>query len=169
MTTNSQGKVHRVYIDATIPSYLVSRPSRAAKTAERQRITREFWQDTRFEFILSNYVINEISMGNSVQAADRQQAVEDLSVVIVENTDRAFAQHLVDQGALPQVAFTDAVHIAVSVIRAIPYLATWNFAHLANPHTQPKIQQVCHDAGFSTPCIDTPEAIMEDISCMMKF
>lgn len=162
--TNSQGEKYRVYIDATIPSYLVSKPSRAAKTAERQRITREFWQDTRFEFILSNYVINEISMGDSAQATDRQRSVESLSIVIVENADRAFAQHLVDQGALPQVAFTDAVHVAVSAIHAIPYLATWNFAHLANPHVRPKIQQVCRDAGFLTPRIDTPEAIMEELS-----
>ena len=164
MMTNSQEKMYQVYIDATIPSYLVSNPSRVAKTAERQRITRAFWQDSRFEFILSNYVVNEISVGDSAQAADRQQAVEGLRIVIVENTDRAFAQHLVDQGALPEVAFTDAVHIAVSAIHAIPYLATWNFAHLANPRTIPKIQQVCHDAGFSTPRIDTPEAIMEELS-----
>ena len=164
MTTDSQEEKHCVYIDATIPSYLVSNPSRVAKTAERQRITRTFWQDSRFEFILSNYVVNEISVGDSAQATDRQQAVEGLRIVIVENTDRAFAQHLVDQGALPEVAFTDAVHIAVSAIHAIPYLATWNFAHLANPRTIPKIQRICHDAGFSTPCIDTPEAIMEELS-----
>ncbi len=169
MTTHSQEKKYLAYIDATIPSYLVSNPSRVPKIAEWQRITREFWQDTRFEFILSNYVIAEISMGDNAQAAERQQVVEDIGIVIVENADRAFAQHLVDQGALPQVAFTDAVHIAVSAIRTIPYLATWNFAHLANPHTKPKIQQVCHDAGFSVPRIDTPEAIMEELSCMTKF
>ena len=129
-----------------------------------KKITHEFWQDTRFEFILSDYVIDEISAGNTAQAADRQQVVEGLSIVIVENADLAFAQHLVDQGALPQVAVIDAVHIAVAAIRAIPYLATWNFAHLANPRTKPKIQQVCHNAGFSTPCIDTPELIMEELS-----
>ena len=134
------------------------------KTAERQKITRAFWQDSRFEFILSNYVINEISVGDNDQATDRQQVVEGLRIVIVESADRAFAQHLVDQGALPEVAFTDAVHIAVSAIHAIPYLATWNFAHLANPRTIPKIQQVCHNAGFATPRIDTPEAIMEELS-----
>lgn len=164
MTTNSQKEDPRVYIDATIPSYLVSRPSRAVKTAERQRITRQFWQDTRFEFVLSNYVIAEISMGDSEQALHRQRAVEGLSLVIVQNSDRAFAQHLVDQGALPQIAFTDAVHIAVSAIRAIPYLATWNFAHLANPYTRPKIEQVCRNAGLAMPCIDTPATILEKLS-----
>ena len=53
MATPSQAEKHRIYIDATIPSYLVSNPSRVDKTAERQEITRAFWQDSRFEFILS--------------------------------------------------------------------------------------------------------------------
>ena len=163
MTTNSQEERSRVYIDATIPSYPVSRPSRAVKTAERQRVTRQFWQDPRFEFVLSNYVITEISMGNSEQALHGRRAVEGLSLVIVQSSDRVFAQHLVEQGALPQIAFTDAVHIAVSAIRAIPYLATWNFAHLANPHTRPKIEQVCRNAGLAMPCIDTPETILEEL------
>ena len=164
MKIDSQEKTYRVYIDSTIPSYLVSNPSRVAETADRQRITRQFWQDTRFEFVLSNYVITEISIGDSEQALHRRQAVEGLNLVIVQSFDRAFAQHLVDQGALPQIAFTDAVHIAVSAIHAIPYLATWNFAHLANPHTRPKIEQICRDAGFSTPRIDTPEVILEELS-----
>lgn len=162
MKTNSQGESRLTYIDATIPSYLVSTPSRSPETAERQKITREFWQDTRFEFILSDYVIDEISMGDSEQAADRQRAVEGLSILVVQNADRALAQRSVDQRALPQIAFTDAVHIAVAARRAIPYLATWNFAHLANPHTRPKIGQVCRDAGYSPPRIDTPEAILEE-------
>ena len=163
MAINSQEDRHRVYIDATIPSYLVSRPSQVPNTAERQRITRTFWEDTRFEFILSDYVVDEISIGNRDQAANRRQAVGDIGLVVVQNTDRVFAQHLVDRGALPQIAFTDAVHIAVTAIRAIPYLATWNFAHLANPHTRPKIEQVCRAAGFSIPRIDTPEVIMEEL------
>ena len=112
MKTNSQGESRLTYIDATIPSYLVSRPSRAPETAERQKITREFWQDTRFEFILSDYVIGEISIGNRDQATDRLRAVECLSILVVRNADRVLAQRLVDQGALPQIAFTDAVHIS---------------------------------------------------------
>ena len=72
MTTNTEEKEkYRVYIDAMIPSYLVAPLSRDPRIAEWQRITREFWQDTRFEFVLSDYVIDEISAGDRSQAADR--------------------------------------------------------------------------------------------------
>lgn len=157
MTTHPQEDKHRVYIDAMIPSYLVAPLSRDPKIAEWQRITREFWQDTRFEFVLSDYVIEEISSGDRSQAADRLQAVAGLTVVIVQDLELEFARQLVVQRAIPENAFTDAVHVVVAAIHDTHYLATWNFTHLANLNTQSKIEQVCRDAGYSLPRIDTPE------------
>ena len=162
MTTNSQEEKHRVYIDAMIPSYLVAPLNRDPKIAEWQRITREFWRDSRFEFVLSNYVMDEISMGDRNQAANRMQAVAEIPVIVVRHFDLAFAEQLIYQKALPQGALTDAVHIAVTARRAIPYLATWNFTHLANSSTRSKIEQICHHAGYSPPRIDTPEVILEE-------
>lgn len=164
MATHSQENRHRVYIDATIPSYLVSNPSQVPKTAERQRITQAFWEDTRFEFILSDYVVDEISVGNREQAANRQRAVEGLTIVVAASLELDFARLLVAEKALPHNAFTDAVHIAVATTHNIHFLATWNFAHLANPHTKPKIEQICRNAGYTPPCIDTPEVILEELS-----
>ena len=163
MMTNSQGEGHRVYIDAMIPSYLVAPLSRDPKIAEWQRITREFWQDPRFEFVLSDYVINEISIGDRGQAADRLQAVTGLTLVIVQDLELEFAEQLVVQKAIPENAFTDAVHVAVAATHNTRYLATWNFTHLATADTRSKIEQVCCDVGYSPPRIDTPEAILEAI------
>ncbi|RKU38490.1 hypothetical protein C6496_06695 [Candidatus Poribacteria bacterium] len=162
MATDPQTGKHRVYIDAMIPSYLVAPLSRDPKIAGWQRITREFWQDTRFEFVLSDYVIDEISSGDASQAANRLQAVAKVPVVVVRHFDLVFAEQLIHQKAIPHGALTDAVHIAVTARRAIPYLATWNFTHLANANTRSKIEQVCRDAGYAPPRIDTPEAILEE-------
>lgn len=158
---NTSDERHQVYIDATVPSYLVAPLSQDLKIAEWQRITRQFWQEPRFEFILSDAVVGEISLGNRNQAQARVSAVSGLTVLRVQDFDRAFAQHLVDCGALPQKAFTDAVHIAVAASHAIPYLATWNFTHLANPHSRLKIEQVCREAGYSPPRIDSPMVISQ--------
>ena len=158
---NTSDERHQVYIDATVPSYLVAPLSRDLKIAEWQRITHQFWQEPRFEFILSDAVVGEISLGNRNQAQARLSAVSGLTVLRVQDFDRAFAQHLVARGALPQKAFTDALHIAVAASHAIPYLATWNFTHLANPHSRLKIEQVCREAGYSPPRIDSPMVISQ--------
>ena len=75
--------VFTVYVDSTIPSYLVSRSSRVPRTSEWQRITREFWHDKRFDFVLSDLVITEVSIGDRTQAIDRLKAIEGLAVVDV--------------------------------------------------------------------------------------
>lgn len=151
----------RVYIDATVPSYLIARQSSDPKIAERQKITREFWNDNRFELILSDYVIDEIEEGNKVQAAKRLQAVKGFPRLRVKKLDLDFAKELVNRKAMPGKALIDAVHVAVAARNTIPYLATWNFTHLANPHTRPKIEGICIDAGYLPPCVDSPKAILE--------
>ena len=62
------------------------------KLRNDQRITREFWQDTRFEFILSDYVVEEISVGNREQAENRQLVVEGLNVVVATSPELDFAR-----------------------------------------------------------------------------
>ncbi len=82
----------------------------------------------------------------------------------VLDLERSFAQQLIIGKAIPETALADAVHVAVTAIHAIPYLATWNFAHLANPKTIPIIERVCREAGYSPPCIASPQAILEELS-----
>ena len=151
----------RVYIDATIPSYLVARQSNDPKVAEWQRITCKFWSDNRFEFILSDFVIDEIEDGDKTQADKRLQVVNGLSCLLVEELDRDLAKQLVDHKAIPEKAFIDAVHVAVAARNAVPYLATWNFTHLANLQTRPQIERICSNAGYPPPYIDSPKAILE--------
>ena len=153
MATHSLKDRYRVYIDAMIPSYLVAPLSRDPKIAEWQRITREFWQDPRFEFVLSDYVIDEISIGDRKQVANRLQAVASVPVIVVRHSDLTFAEQLIHQRALPQGAFTDAVHIAIAASRAIPYLATWNFAHLANRNVRSKVEQICQMRVIRLPAL----------------
>ena len=163
MENNSLRGAYQVYIDATIPSNLVARPSQDPKIAEWQRITREFSQDARFEFILSDIVIDEILAGNKEQAASRLQVVEGFTVIVAASLELEIAGYLIAQNAIPQSAFIDALHVAIAATHNIPYLATWNFAHLANTYTRPIIEQVCREAGYSVPRVDSPKAIMEEL------
>jgi hypothetical protein len=52
-----------VYIESSVISYLVARPSRDVVVATRQAITEVWWQNQRveFELFVSSLVIQEIS------------------------------------------------------------------------------------------------------------
>ena len=83
-------------------------------------------------------------------------------IIVVRHLDLTFAEQLIDQKALPQGAFADAVHIAVAARRAIPYWQRGNSHTLANSNIRSKVEQICHHSGYLPPCIDTPEVILEE-------
>ena len=121
MLTYPQKKhiVFTVYVDSTISSYLVSRPSRVPRTSEWQRITREFWHDKRFEFVLSDLVITEISIGDRTEVVDSLKAIEGLTVVDVLDLERALAPQLITGKAISEIALADAVHKRVIRLPAL--------------------------------------------------
>ena len=63
----------KLYLETTIPSYLVSKPSRDLITAAHQQITHEWWE-TRladFEIYISQFVLDEAGAGDFDAAAKR--------------------------------------------------------------------------------------------------
>jgi hypothetical protein len=73
--------VETVYIETTIVSYLVSRPSRDLIVAGHQQLTREWWETRRSKFacFISDVVLDEARDGDAQQAALRLQAIEGLN------------------------------------------------------------------------------------------
>lgn len=55
-----------VYLETTIPSYLVARPSRDLIVAAHQQITHDWWCDARehFDIYISEAVLTEIRLSD---------------------------------------------------------------------------------------------------------
>ena len=65
----------KVYIETTIPSYLVSRPSRDLVPAAHQEITRLWWEKRRadFDLFVSEPVLKEAAAGDELMAQKRME------------------------------------------------------------------------------------------------
>lgn len=65
-----------VYIETSVVSYLVARPSREPVTAWRQQLTHEWWVERRglFACVISQEVIAEALEGDVSMAAKRMEA-----------------------------------------------------------------------------------------------
>lgn len=74
----------------------------------------------------------------------------------------ALAQFLVSDGAVPQEATVDALHVALAAVNGVDYLLTWNCRHLANATLRVRFEAVLNTAGHACPIICTPEELMED-------
>ena len=60
----------RVYVEPTVVSYLVARPSNNLVLAARQEASRQLWENyaDRFEFVISSVVRDEIRQGDATAA-----------------------------------------------------------------------------------------------------
>ncbi|MGO4881664.1 MAG: hypothetical protein ACLP59_12680 [Bryobacteraceae bacterium] len=73
----------KVYLETTIPSYLVGRLSRDLLVAAHQQITRDRWELRRSEFDLyvSEFVLDEVRAGDQRIAAQRLDLVRDVPIL----------------------------------------------------------------------------------------
>lgn len=151
-----------VYLETTIPSYLTAWRSPELVMAARQQITREWWDNRRFDFDLyvSQLVIDEASAGDPVAAARRLEVLEGIPLLSAHDEIDILADALLEELQLPDRAAADALHIALAVVNGIDFLLTWNCTHIANAALRPVIQYVCRSRGHESPVICTPEELM---------
>ena len=151
-----------VYVETTIVSYLTAWLSRDLIRAAHQQITQEWWQHRRldFEIFVSEFVINEASLGDKVAAEKRLEALEGILLLDVNLEVEQLAKSLISNKALPAKSVTDALHISVAAVHGIDYLLSWNCKHIANAEMQKIIGKICQENGYNCPIICTPEELL---------
>jgi predicted nucleic acid-binding protein len=153
-----------VYLETTLISYLVARPSRDLLVAAHQQATQDWWADRRGQFAcyVSQAVIDEASLGDPGEVEKRMAAIAALPVLAVNEEAEALAEAILSSKAMPPRATRDAAHVAVAAVHEIDYLLTWNCRHLANAQIMRRISMVCDCLGHRMPIICTPEELMGD-------
>jgi hypothetical protein len=150
-----------LYLESTIPSYATARESKDVIKAARQTMTRLFWEYERqnYELVVSQYVIDECSLGDPEAAQKRLDFLSGLPVL--EKSEKVEELAVVYQKLLgvPERAKTDCFHLAICVIAKIHFLLTWNCTHLGiNAYL--KVREHNEKHGFWTPLLVTPENLI---------
>ena len=151
-----------VYLETSIISYLVARPSRDLVTAARQELTREWWGQRRalFNIYVSEAVIAEARVGDSDAAARRLAILTDLPLLEITPAVTRLAGALAKALRLPKQAAADAVHVATAACHGMEFLLTWNSTHIANAELRPTIDEVSRNNGYTPPILCTPDELM---------
>ena len=160
----------KVYIETTVVSYLVARPSNDVTVFDRQQATRRLWEEysDAFEFVTSEIVLGEVERGDPRESQRRTTLLDGLSELRLSPEAAAFAHKLIDAGAVPLQFLPDAQHIAIAVVHSIEYLVSWNYKHIVNETKRQYIKDVCLTAGYQPTTLCTPEALIEEIQMKEK-
>jgi hypothetical protein len=87
-------------------------------------------------------VTEEAGKGNSFAAARRLKALKDIPLAINEEVI-GLSEMFIQARALPSKAIGDSLHISLCAVHGIDFLLTWNYRHIDNAETKPKIRKIC--------------------------
>lgn len=154
----------KLYIETTVVSYFVSRPSRDLLVAGHQEATRELWPrlTTVYDAYVSALVYEEASKGEPEQAAGRLAAIRPFRMLDIDEETRTLAERILSGKGIPREYPEDALHIAAAAVNGLDAVVTWNFAHLANPFTRMLVRQIVQNEGYVCPEICSPEELPEN-------
>src|SRR5690606_29830327 len=142
-----------VYVETSIVSYLRQRPSAQLVAATRQLLTHRWWNHDRqnYQLVVSQYVVDEASSGDSALARDRLKALNGIPRLPHDPEGPRIAREIMATGVLPPKAQVDALHIASVADHRGRYLLTWNCKHNANAKILPRIHSVLSGLGIPIP------------------
>ena len=115
-----------VYIETTVVSYLVAKPSRDLVLAAHQEVTRDWWDNQRplYDCVTSAETLREASAGDPLAAAERLKALAGFPLIEIGSEVEAAALSFLETGAIPETMRADAIHLAAASHAGADYLLT---------------------------------------------
>ena len=152
----------RIYLETSLISYVVGRPSRDLITQANQELTREWWEMERqkYELFISELVVREAEVGDPSAVRSRLTLVAPLPRLSTPREVELLAPVLLRAAGLSSNAATDALHMALAAVHGMQYLLTWNCKHIANAVIRRAVERQCIAAGYDPPVICTPQELM---------
>lgn len=151
-----------VYIETSVVSYVVARPSQNPLSRSRQHTARLWWEHRRpwTNCYISELVLDEAADGDAEMARLRMDALAGLERLPISLRTLELASAFLATGALSHVASDDAVHLAVATEYGMDFLLTCDTRHLANPHILKRLQREARLHGWELPMVCTPEQLI---------
>lgn len=153
----------RLYLETTIPSYLVARRSALARISTDQQTTQDWWDFRRheYELFVSAVVMREAARGDAEFAGKRLAVLAGIPLLADTPESDALAGRLLMGDIIPPAAAPDAFHIALAAVHRMEYLLTWNCAHIHNLKLERRIAAACQSLGCECPLICSPAELLE--------
>ena len=155
-----QSSLPTVYLDTSVLCALHYKAG-TVHGLHQATATREWWDNERKYFRLYTSAVAERELyqgsylGQEAAIAEARRLV--YLPVTKEVDERALGYR--DSGLIPRNKEADALQLALANMYEVDYLMTWNYAHLANPQVQARLQESNRRQGLWTPWLVSPETI----------
>ena len=151
----------KVYLDTTIPSYIIAKPSRDIILLSHQELTKEWWKESKdnYELFISDIVVIEVEEGDKDYAKKRRDLLSGITVLENNSEIEVLVKQYMNHFHFPDKLYRDMYHVAFAVYYNIDFLLTWNFTHLNNAHFKVQLHRFNQKIGYNIPEICSPEEL----------
>jgi hypothetical protein len=148
------------YLDTSIISAFWYEGADVAMLARRLH-TRDWWDLERrnFEIWTSALTPSELRAGKFPRQQECQRMARRLRCLTFTGTAKELAKEILRLMMVPPKKEADAAHLAIATIHEMDYLLTWNYAHMANPVVQERLERLCESARRVAPLMVSLESI----------
>ena len=149
-----------VYLDTTIISAYWYDGGDVASFARRLK-TRDWWDLERPHFSLWSSAVSEAEFRAGVfrRQAECLSMVQRLKYLPASRLAQTIYDQLLAEDVIPEAKPRDAVQMAMCAAHQLDYLLSWNYAHLANPIAQARLEAICQKLRLRAPLLVSPETI----------
>jgi hypothetical protein len=149
-----------VYLDTNVFSAYWYEGGDVAAVARRLH-TREWWDLERQHVSshVSTTTINELEAGSFPRQSDCLKMARALPHLAMTRSVKRVLDALLKSRLVPETKPADALQMAITTAHQVDYLLTWNYAHLANPIAQARLETVCRELELRAPLLVSPESI----------
>ncbi len=154
-----------LYLDTSIISFALSEDI----SDDNRNVTLKLIEGInkgRYEGFISDVVIREL--GSTRDAVKREKLLELVDsmelneVLAVDEEIDGVADKYIEEGIIPAVYRDDALHIALTSVKGLDILVSWNFRHLVKHKTRIEVTGVNTLLGYKAIDICTPWEVIED-------
>jgi len=151
-----------VYIETSVVSYVVARPSRNFASLLRQQAARLWWEHRRPWCVcyISELVADEAAEGDAEMARQRLALLAGIERLPATEEAGTLAAAFIATGAMPPTSSDDAVHLAIATCAGVEFLVTYDTRHLANPHILRRLRREAALHGWTLPEVCSPEQLI---------
>jgi len=155
-----------LYLDTSVISFALSEDIPDDDRNIALKLLEEI-NNGRYEGFISDVVIREL--GNTQDSSKRDRLLKLVNDIelndilsVDEETDR-LADKYIGEGIIPAIYRDDALHIALTSVKGLDILVSWNFKHLVKHKTRVAVAGVNMLLGYKTIDICTPWEVIEDV------
>ncbi|MEK7263239.1 MAG: PIN domain-containing protein [Bacteroidota bacterium] len=147
----------RIYIDTSVIGGCFDEEFKEWSNA----LFDEFINDIE-KLMLSDLTLQELEFANA-EVRNKLYEVSELSIINISVSNEAIqlAETYIEEGALTNKSYNDALHIALGTINNADVLASWNFKHIVNLERIRLYNSINLRFGYRIIEIRTPREILK--------